>query len=46
MIVRTGKDQYGRTLAVVLVDGESVGAKLIEEGHAHPWAGRRETWCK
>ncbi|WP_245447658.1 thermonuclease family protein [Nitratireductor sp. OM-1] len=46
VIVRTGKDQYGHTQAVVLIDGESVGAKLIEEGHAHPSTGRRETWCK
>jgi len=35
LIVRDGKDPYGRTLAHVLVDGELLGAKLIRAGHAY-----------
>lgn len=42
---RVGKDPYGRTLAVVLVDGHSVGDTLVAEGLARTWTGRRESWC-
>lgn len=38
-------DRYGRTLAVIMVDGVSVGSILVEEGLARPWSGRRERWC-
>ena len=44
-IVRQGKDQHKRTLAVILVDGLSVGATLVAEGLARPWAVHRENWC-
>lgn len=39
-------DKYGRTLAVVAVDGEDIGTILIAEGLARPWAGRRMPWCQ
>lgn len=42
---RRGKDQYGRTLAVVIVTGRSVGKQLVGEGLARTWTGRREPWC-
>ncbi|WP_197027186.1 thermonuclease family protein [Methylopila sp. 73B] len=35
-IDRTGADRYGRTVAVVRVDGNDVGAILVREGHAKP----------
>ncbi|MFA4973211.1 MAG: thermonuclease family protein [bacterium] len=35
LIVRSGKDRYGRTLAHVLLDGELLGAKLIKAGLAY-----------
>lgn len=39
------KDRYGRTLAIVLVDGVDVGETLVSEGLARRWTGRREPWC-
>lgn len=42
---RTGTDQYGRTLAVVSMQGRSAGAQLVAEGLASVWTGRREPWC-
>lgn len=42
---RTGTDRYGRTLAIVLVGGRSVGDHLVREGLARTWSGRREPWC-
>ena len=42
---REGQDRYGRTLAVVTIDGYSVGDMLVSEGLARPWTGRREPWC-
>ena len=44
-IHREGKDRYGRTLAVVTVNGRSVGNQLVSEGLARTWTGRRKTWC-
>jgi micrococcal nuclease len=38
-------DQYGRTLAYILIDGHDLGERLIERGLAHAWRGRRELWC-
>ena len=35
LIVRDGRDPYGRTLAHVLVDGELLGVRLIKAGHAY-----------
>ncbi|PWK56562.1 thermonuclease family protein [Silicimonas algicola] len=42
---RTGKDRYGRTLAIVHVDGRDVGAILMAEGLARRWPDGREFWC-
>jgi micrococcal nuclease len=39
------KDRYGRTLAIILVDGQDVGVVLVGEGLAREWRGRREPWC-
>lgn len=44
-IQRTGEDRYGRTLAIVTVNGRSVGDMLVSEGLARTWSGRREPWC-
>lgn len=44
-INRHGEDRYGRTLAVVTVNGRSVGDMLVSEGLARTWSGRREPWC-
>ena len=48
-IVRKGADRYGRTVAVVYVDGKDVGAQLVREGHAKPWLTLRRVdrpeWC-
>lgn len=44
-IERNGRDRYGRTLATVYVDGENVGDRLVAEGYARVWRGRREDWC-
>jgi endonuclease YncB( thermonuclease family) len=45
-ITPTGRrDRYGRTLALVEVDGRDAGEILIREGLARPWRGRRESWC-
>lgn len=45
-VQRTGVDRYQRTLAVVTVDGRSVGAVLVAEGLARQWDGARRTWCQ
>lgn len=42
---RQGTDPYGRTLAVVTMQGRSAGAQLVAEGLAREWTGRREPWC-
>ena len=39
------RDRYGRRLAVVTRGGASLGARLVEEGLAEPWRGRRSSWC-
>ncbi|GLK54523.1 endonuclease YncB(thermonuclease family) [Methylopila capsulata] len=50
LIERTGADRYGRTVAVVRVDGKDIGAVLIAEGHAKPWPSLRKAdrpkWCE
>jgi micrococcal nuclease len=38
-------DRYGRKLRVVMRDGQSVGDRLIAEGLAEKWQGRRQSWC-
>ena len=44
-IVRDSLDQYGRTLAVLRINGQDVGDQLVAEGLARTWSGRRESWC-
>lgn len=39
------KDRYGRTLAVVTVDGRDVAGPMITEGLARPWRGKSSDWC-
>jgi micrococcal nuclease len=42
----TGRiDRYGRTIALVVIDGRDLGETLIADGLARPWRGRREPWC-
>ena len=40
-----GQDRYGRTLAVIVRNGHSLGDQLVSEGLARTWTGRREPWC-
>lgn len=45
-IDRRRKDRYGRTLAVVTVDGRDVAETMIDTGLAYPYeGGRRRSWC-
>ncbi len=46
-LLREGRDEdrYGRALRVILRDGRSLGAILVEEGLAEQWQGRRGDWC-
>ncbi len=39
------EDRYGRKLRIILIDGVSVGDRLVEEGLAHEWRGVRDPWC-
>jgi endonuclease YncB( thermonuclease family) len=40
------RDKYGRALALVTAQGIDVSARMIEAGHARPYAGaRRMSWC-
>jgi micrococcal nuclease len=39
------EDQYGRKLRVVTRGGASLGDRLVSEGLARTWTGRREPWC-
>ncbi|NIJ21986.1 endonuclease YncB(thermonuclease family) [Sphingomonas naasensis] len=38
-------DRYGRKLRVVLRDGRSLGAQMVDEGLARTWTGHRRPWC-
>ena len=38
-------DRYGRKLRVVTRNGQSIGDRLVSEGLARTWTGRREPWC-
>lgn len=42
---RNGYDRYGRTLVTVRTSGGEVGARMVREGLARAWAGRRLPWC-
>ncbi len=39
------RDRYGRTLALVRVDGVDLGEALVAAGLARPWDGKRRGWC-
>lgn len=39
------EDSYGRKLRILVRNGQSIGDKLVEEGLARTWTGRREPWC-
>ena len=38
-------DRYGRKLRVVTRAGVSVGGRMVNEGLAREWTGRRQPWC-
>ena len=39
------EDRYGRKLRVIVRGGRSLGDRLVAEGLARTWTGRREPWC-
>lgn len=39
------EDRYGRQLRILTRNGESLGDRLVAEGLARPWTGRRAPWC-
>ncbi|HEY8616166.1 MAG TPA: thermonuclease family protein [Phenylobacterium sp.] len=39
------RDDYGRLLRRVEVDGRDVGDLLVAEGLAQRWGGRKARWC-
>ena len=39
------EDRYGRKLRTLVRNDRSLGDTLVAEGLAHPWNGRRESWC-
>ncbi len=45
-IERHGADRYGRTLAVIRVEGQNVGDILVAEGLARYWPDGPEFWCR
>lgn len=44
-LTRDGTDRYGRTLAVVMMEGRPVGDTLIAEGLARAYGHGRQSWC-
>lgn len=44
-IERQGSDRYGRTLAVITRDGQSIGGTLVGNGLARWYGGGRRSWC-
>lgn len=38
-------DRYGRDLRVLMRNGRSLGAMLVDEGLARRWDGARHPWC-
>jgi micrococcal nuclease len=42
---RTGTDRYGRTLALVELDGQDFGDLMIRAGQGRPWRGHSSNWC-
>lgn len=46
VVDRQGRDQYGRSLArVVLANDDDLGETLISDGLAAKWTGHRWSWC-
>lgn len=39
------EDRYGRKLRIVVQEGRSIGDRMVEEGLARTWEGRRRPWC-
>jgi endonuclease YncB( thermonuclease family) len=40
------RDQYGRDLARLMLDGRDVAQIMVDEGFARPYAGgQRSSWC-
>ena len=39
------EDSYGRKLRVLTRSGHAIGDRLVSEGLARTWTGRREPWC-
>ncbi len=39
------RDRYGRTLAVITRDGQSIGGTLVGNGLARWYGGGRRSWC-
>lgn len=39
------EDRFGRKLRIVMVNGESVGETLVDEGLARWYEGGRQPWC-
>lgn len=44
-IDRHGRDYFGRTLARIETSGGDVGERLLQEGYAEVYDGRRFDWC-
>ncbi len=46
-LASTGRDtdRYGRALRIVTRQGDSLGARLVAEGLAETWQGKRSSWC-
>lgn len=45
LIGNRDEDRYGRKLRVIVRSGRSLGDRLVAEGLARTWSGRREPWC-
>ena len=39
-------DRYGRLLRIVKRGGTSIGGRLVAEGLAEHWSGKRGDWCQ
>lgn len=39
-------DKYGRSLRVITRNGQSIGDRLVADGLARTWEGRRRPWCQ
>ncbi len=43
---RRWRDKYGRTLAILTIDGRDAARLLVAEGHGRVYRGRkRSSWC-